>query len=267
LPPGAVSVAAGVLLLPVGTRLGAPQLAALAAAGVATISCHRRPTVVVLTTGSELRRVGESLGPGEIYESNGLMLEVLLRQCGADVTRQAAVQDDFEAQEEAIGRALAADVAVTSGGVSVGPHDLVRAASAARGVKEVFWGVAVRPGKPVSFGVHERGLMFGLPGNPVSSLVAALLFVRTALFALQGSTDPFPPFRSGRLTADVGPAGGRDAFLRATLRSRPDGDWVSVLDGQDSHMIARAAAANALVQIPRGEHSTPAGSLVRYLDV
>ena len=146
----------------------------------------------VLTTGTELRRPGESLRPGEIYESNSAMLAAALEPAGARVEVLRPVADDVDAHRHAIAEGLDADVLVTSGGVSVGPHDLVRSVERELGVEEVFWGVAMRPGKPLSFGLRGRTLVFGLPGNPVSSLVGAFLFVRPALLALQGASAPGP---------------------------------------------------------------------------
>jgi molybdopterin molybdotransferase len=125
----------------------------------------------VLATGSELRPPGEPLQPGQIYEANSVLLAAQLASSGAVAERLSSVEDDEEAHREALGRGLEADVLVTSGGVSVGPHDLVRATLAELGVEEVFWGVSIKPGKPISFGVAGRRLVFGLPGNPVSVLV------------------------------------------------------------------------------------------------
>ena len=177
-------------MLEAGTRLGAAQIGALAAAGVPDVVCARRPRVAVLATGSELRAPGEKLEPGEIYEANGAMLEAALRAHGANVERLAPVRDDEGAHRDALARALESDVVVSSGGVSVGPHDLVRRVAAELGVEEVFWRVAVKPGKPISFGVRDATLVFGLPGNPVSTLVGFELFVRPALRALEGERDP-----------------------------------------------------------------------------
>src|SRR5439155_9192878 len=123
-----------------------------------------------------------------------------------------------DAHRAALARGLEADILVTSGGVSVGPHDLVRGVEAELGVEEVFWRVAVKPGKPVSFGVRGGTLVFGLPGNPVSSLVCFELFVRPAVLALQGVPDPRPPFRPGRLARAVRRTGNRDELLRARTR-------------------------------------------------
>src|SRR5439155_15059269 len=126
----------------------------------------------------------------------------------------------------------------TTGGVSVGVHDLVRGAAEALGVEEVFWGVSVRPGRPIAFGVRGRTLVFGLPGNPVSSLVGFELFVRPALLALQGALDPGPTFLPGRLAGAVRQNGARDSLLRARLRLGGDEVRLEPLGGQESHMIA-----------------------------
>jgi len=246
--------------------LGASQLGALAAAGVADVLCGAVPSAAVLATGTELRRPGEPLEPGEVYEANGLILETQLRSAGASVERLAAVADDEDAHREAIARGLEHDLLVTSGGVSVGPHDLVRATEAELGVEEVFWRVAVKPGKPVSFGVREGTLVFGLPGNPVSSLVAFELFVRPAVLALQGHADPLPRFEPGRLAAAMKLSPARDQLARARRRGGEDGATeLEPLRGQESHMIASAAGADALVLLPRGEGELEAGSPVRYL--
>jgi molybdopterin molybdotransferase len=252
-------------ILPAGAVLGPARVAALAAAGVDEVTCCRRPNAVVLTTGTELRPPGTLLGPGEIYESNGVMLETLLASAGARVERLGPVPDDEDAHRAALERALGGDVLVTSGGVSVGPHDLVRALERELGVEELFWGVAMRPGKPVSFGVRGRTLVFGLPGNPVSSLVGGELFVRPALLALQGAAEPGPHWQLGALAAPVRRNAARDDLVR--VRSAFDGDAVLLtpLSGQESHMIVRSAAADALALVERGDGSLPAGAPVRYL--
>jgi molybdopterin molybdotransferase len=250
-----------------GVVLGAAQLGALAAAGVAEVACAARPRAAVVTTGTELRPAGEPLGPGEVYEANGLILVTQLRSAGALSERLAVVADDEDAHREALARGLEFDVLVTSGGVSVGPHDLVRRVEAELGIEEVFWRVAVKPGKPVSFGVRGKTLVFGLPGNPVSSLVGFELFVRPALLALQGHGDPLPRFVPGRLAAAARQNDARDQLLRARMRTDSDDGAVLLepLAGQESHMIARAAGADALVLLPRGEGELAAGSTVRYL--
>jgi molybdopterin molybdotransferase len=257
-------VRAGEALLPAGTTLGAAQVGALAAVGVAEAVCARRPSVAVLSTGTELRRPGEQLGPGQIYESNSTMLAAAFEAAGAVVERLDAVADDAEAHRHALERGLECDMLVSSGGVSVGPHDLVRRVLAELGVEEVFWGVSVKPGKPLAFGVRGRTLVFGLPGNPVSSLVAVELFVRPALAALQGA-EPGPHYERARLAAPLRRNAARDELVRARTSRDEDETVVEPLAGQESHMIARAAAADALVHVPAGEGELMAGSRVRIL--
>ena len=264
--PRGGDVAAGDTVVEKGHRLGPAQLGALAAAGVAEVTCGACPRASVLTTGTELRPPGEALGPGEVYEANGLILAAQLRSAGAQVKRLAAVADEEAAHREAIARGLDSDVLVTSGGVSVGPHDLVRRIEAELGVEEVFWRVAVKPGKPISFGVRGSTLVFGLPGNPVSALVGFELFVRPAVLALQGHASPLPRFEPGRLAAAVTRHPKRDELVRARTRQIEKGArLLEPLAGQESHMIARAAAAGALVFVPRGEGELAAGELVLYL--
>ena len=258
--PG-LDVRAGDLVLAAGERLTPARLGALGAAGIARVACARRPRAAILTTGTELRRPGEPLGPGQVYEANAPMLAGGLVAAGAEVTVLDAVADDPDALRAALERGLEADVLVTSGGVSVGPHDLVRATLAELGVEEVFWRVAVKPGKPVAFGARGATLVFGLPGNPVSSLVGFELFVRPAVLALQGAREPLPVFDEAELASPLRRGPGRDELVRAEVR-----DGVAVpLPGQESHMIVRAARANALVHVPRGEGTLEAGTRVRFL--
>jgi molybdopterin molybdotransferase len=255
----------GDVVVEAGRLLGPAQLGALAAAGVAEVDCRLRPRAAVLATGSELRRPGEPLEHGQIYEANGVMLAAQLASAGAVVVSVQSVEDDAEAHRHALAAALECDLVLSSGGVSVGPHDLVRTVAAELGVAEVFWRVAVKPGKPLWFGVRGRTLVLGLPGNPVSSLVGFELFVRPALLALQGAQEPRPDFGLGVLTRSLKRNPGRDEFVRARRRSRTDAVELEPLEGQESHMIARAALADSLVHVPRGEGKLEAGAPVRFL--
>ena len=172
----------------------------------------------MLATGSELRRPGETLGPGQIYEANTTLLRVQVESAGGEVRVLPPVADERDATTSALADGLEGDVLITSGGVSMGEHDLVRPALAELGVEEIFWRVALRPGKPISFGVRGRTLVFGLPGNPVSTLVGFELFVRPALLALQQAADPGPAFLIGRLGASRRRTPERDELARARIR-------------------------------------------------
>jgi molybdopterin molybdotransferase len=259
--PRGGDVHAGDTVVDAGTRLGPAHIGALAAAGVATVVCARRPVTGVVATGSELRPPGTPLEPGEIYEANGQLLAAALASAGAEVASVQTAADDEAVHRAALEEALRHDVVLTSGGVSVGPHDLVRAVERDLGVQEVFWRVAVKPGKPVSFGTRGDTLVFGLPGNPVSALVGFELFVRPALRALEGEAEPGPRWEEGRLARTTRRNRERDELVRA--RRTPDG--LEPLGGQESHMIVRSAAADALVLVPRGAGELDAGASVRWL--
>jgi molybdopterin molybdotransferase len=263
--PRGSDIRAGEVVVERGTVLTPTRIGALAAAGVPEVRCSRRPRAAVLPTGTELRRPGEPLEPGEIYEANGLILTAQLVAAGAVVEALPAVGDEEAAHRRALEQALQADLVVTSGGVSVGPHDLVRRVEAELGVREVFWRVSVKPGKPIAFGVRGRTLVFGLPGNPVSALVGFLLFVGPAVLALQGVPEPLPRFDYGRLVGGRRRNPERDELLRARLRESADGPLLEPLSGQESHMIARSAEADALVFVARGEGELVNGQPVEYL--
>ncbi len=163
--PGGDAQVGSTLLSP-GETLTAARLGALAACGIESVVAHRVPRVTIVVTGTELRPPGEPLERGQIYESNGIMLAALIEATGASVTRLEATEDTEEAHAASLEQALASDAVVTSGGVSVGPHDLVRRVQGRLGVEEVFWGVAMRPGKPLAFGCRGGPSCSGCPGTP-----------------------------------------------------------------------------------------------------
>jgi molybdopterin molybdotransferase len=263
--PQGGDVRRGEPVLPAGARLQAGRLGALAAAGVAEVVCARRPRAAVLVTGTELRPPGAELEPGQIYEANSAVVTAQLTSAGAEAERLSPVADEPEAHREALERGLEADVLVTTGGVSVGPHDLVRGIGAELGVEEVFWRVAVKPGKPLWFGVRGNTLVFGLPGNPVSVLVSFELFVRPAVLALQGASEPRPRFGVGSLVRAVRRNAARDELLRARSVVSDGGVELDPVTGQESHMIVRAGQANALVAVEAGDGEVAAGTEVPFL--
>ena len=264
--PRGGDVRAGATVLEPGAALGPAQVGGLAAAGVAAVQCAKRPRVAILVTGSELRPPGEPLGPGEIYESNALLLASALQAAGAVPAQLGVVADDLDEHVRVLERGLLAfDVVITSGGASVGPHDLVREAQRELRVEERFWGVSVKPGKPVAFGVRRGHLVFNLPGNPVSVLVTFELFVRPALNALLGRPHPLPRLVRGRLAAPVRPNRLRHEFVRARTRYVDGTVELEPLAGQESHMVVRAAQADALVSVAPGDAELPVGAEVGYL--
>ena len=174
----------------------------------------------VLATGTELLEVGAPPEPGRIHESNRLTLRLLAERAGAEVVLHPVVPDDPAATRAAVEAALAGDVLLVSGGVSVGPHDHVKPALEAAGVEEVFWRVRLKPGKPLWFGRRGATLVFGLPGNPLSTVACFLLFVGPALRRMQGEPDAEPTCVPARLAVAARPADGRTTLLTAALGAR-----------------------------------------------
>ncbi len=254
---------AGATVLRAGTVLRAPELGAGVAAGAARVSAARRPRVTVICTGDELRAPGEPLGPGEIHNSNAPMLVALAARCGALPGPVQRLPDQRAATESALAAALErSDVVLVSGGVSVGPHDHVKPALAALEVRELFWRVALQPGKPTWFGQRDGKLVFGLPGNPVSAVVTFSLFARPALAALQGATPE--PMLHGWARLGVTVARNPDREQAVRVRLEPDGDALRAFPNgsQDSHLVSSLIGAHALAMIPAGEGELKAGSAV-----
>lgn len=256
-------IRSGTTVLEAGTTLGAAALGAAVAAGAGELTVARRPRLHVLCTGDELRAQGEPLGPGQIHNSNAPMLAALALRCGATVLATERIRDDHAATESGLARALAgADLVVVAGGVSVGPHDHVKPALASLGVQEVFWGVALQPGKPTWFGVRGRTLVFGLPGNPVSAAVTFSLFVAPALAAMQARRERAGDEREATLGEPVARNPTREQALRVRLERR-HGMLVAIPNGpQGSHIVSSLLGADALALIPAGDGELAAGAKV-----
>jgi molybdopterin molybdotransferase len=256
---------AGDVLARAGERLTLPRVSALASAGVGAVSVHRRPTVRVMVTGSELLPIGAPPEPGRIHESNGLMIALLAARAGALASETMRIPDDRAATEAAVREALDADVLVVSGGVSVGPHDHVRPAFAACGVEEVLWRVRIKPGKPLWFGRRGRTLVFGLPGNPLSAIVGASMFIVPALRRLAGERDALPALVPGRLAVDAEASDGRTTFLTSRLAPGPDGVLEATPTArQGSHMTGALGESEGFAIVPDGP-ALPAGAAVDLL--
>jgi molybdopterin molybdotransferase len=249
---------AGAVVLHAGTPLGPAELGLAVEAGRATVRVARAPRVAVLATGDELVAPGEPLRHGQLHNSNAVTLAALARDTGAELVSTSEVRDDARATREAIERALdGTDAVLLTGGVSVGPHDHVKPALSALGVEEVFWRVALRPGKPLWFGRRGAQLVFGLPCNPVSAMVCFLLFARPALRAMQGA-----PAAPPRTRAVLGAAVARQASREEAVRVRVDDGRVLPTGPQGSHQLHSMLGAQALAIVPRGEGEMPAGAEV-----
>ena len=253
----------GQLVLTAGTRIGGIELAAAIGAGHGELACHRRPRVAVLGTGDELRDPGTRLAPGQIHDSNSIALAGLVHLAGATVVRRERLPDDPAAIRRGLEHGLAeADLVVVTGGVSVGPHDHVKAAFAALGVEEAFWGVAVRPGRPTWFGQRDGVLVLGLPGSPVAAAVVFILLGRPVLAALAGTAGSGARERA-RLARPVARHPGRTEAVRVRLRNLPGRGLTAEPSGPPgSHLTSSLIGVDGLGLIPAGRGEIPAGGEV-----
>jgi molybdenum cofactor synthesis domain-containing protein len=269
----------GDVLAEPGTPIGAAAIALIAGAGVAALDVHRRPRVAVLATGDEIRDADEPLGPAGIPDSNGPSLRALATAAGADVVDLGIARDVLGDVLARLRRGLGAgaDIIVLSGGVSVGPFDVVKTAIETIGSVDL-WRVAVQPGKPFAFGTAERPgggppvLIVGLPGNPVSSAVTFELFVRPAIRRMGGRHDLLRPVDRAVLDEPVSKSEGRRAFIRVIADRDTEGAPVRDAEGrvhvrlaggatgQGSHVISALALADALAIIPEDVPGLPAGA-------
>jgi len=247
--------AAGDKLLPAGTRMGPAQIALALAGGCARLAVHARPSVVVIDSGDELAADPGACGVHQIPASNGAMLAAMVTPLAAAVRRVGPVPDRLDALLVALEQAAEADVIVTSGGASVGDHDLVRPALDEWGATIDFWRVAMKPGKPLLVARRARQIVLGLPGNPVSSYVTAFLFLLPLLRKLGGARFPLPRALTLPLGAALPAAGDRTEFLRGRL----DGAAAVPVGGQDSSALGALSHAELLIERPAGAAPTATG--------
>jgi len=271
---------ANAVILEEGSQVTAAAIALAAGSGAATVTVYRRPRIAVLATGDEIRAPGMPLGPAGIPDANGPGLRALVRDAGAEPVDLGIAVDRLEDVRARLARGIAeADAVVVSGGVSVGPYDVVKAAFEGAGTVEL-WRVAVQPGKPFVFGIARRPgaapdaprvLLFGLPGNPVSSFVTFELFVRPAIRRLEGHRSLFRPVDRAVLGQAVSKSSGRRAYLRvraerdaagSPIRDEQGRVRVSLAGSQGSHVMSALAAADALAVIPEVHDSLPSGAEV-----
>jgi molybdopterin molybdotransferase len=269
------------VVLAAGQEVGPATVGLVAGAGLGSIPVHRRPRVAVLTTGDEVRAAGTPLGPSGIPDANGPGLRALAAAAGAEVIDLGIARDQLDDVVARLRRGVAeADLVIVSGGVSVGPYDVVRAAFQIVGTVNL-WRVAIQPGKPFAFGTARRNdgppvLLFGLPGNPVSSYVTFEIFVRPALRRLAGHAVIFRPSEPGVLLDRVSKSAGRRAYLRVDVersaRGGParDGEGRLLVHlagarenaGQGSHVLSTLASADALAAVPEALDDVPPGTVV-----
>ena len=254
-------VRAGEVVLRRGVELRAAEIGTLAAARRARVAVTRRPIVAILSTGDELCDVDQPLDPGAIAETNSYTLAALAQQAGAEPRVLPAVRDDRAALAAAINEARRADLIVSSGGVSVGEHDHVKAVLDSLGAALTAWRVDMKPGKPVALAVLDGTPYYGLPGNPVSSMVAFTLFVRPAIRAALGCPQPIDlPHAFVRLEAALATRGERRQYLRARVRL-VDGRLVATpMPRQGSGVLSSMLGANALLVVDAGAHQFDAGA-------
>jgi molybdopterin molybdotransferase len=255
-------VEAGGIVIERGTVLRPQEIGLVTSLGVWQLEVHRCPRVALLSTGDEVAEPGTPRRPGQIYDSNRFTLRGSIEQCGGEVLDLGIVPD---VREELVARlreaATMADVVMTSGGVSVGVYDLVKGVLAELGTVD-FWQVAMQPGRPLAFGRLGTTTFFGLPGNPVASLLAFMLFVRPALYQLAGRRRLFPPTWQARALEGLRKKTGRREFKRGILAFR-DGGWeVRTTGPQGSGILSSMVAGNCLIVLEEDRGDVAAGELV-----
>ncbi len=254
----------GSIVVPIGSRLRPAEIGMAATVGRAEVLAHPKPRVAVISTGDELVEPGLALKRGQIYNSNAYAIAAQVADAGGVVTQRLHARDTPASLREAFDSCAGADVLITSGGVSVGDFDYVKAVFAERGTVD-FWKVAIRPGKPLTFGQWGQTLFFGLPGNPASSMVTFELFVRPALRKLAGQEQLTRREVKAVLTEDAGHTPGRQSYQRAVV-SGQDGDYaVHTAGAQGSGMLRPLVLANALLVLPADTAFFPAGTEVTVI--
>lgn len=240
------------------------DLALIAAMNVDRIAVARRPRVAIIAGGDELVPPGTAPGPGQIVSSNDIAIAAIARQAGAIADCLPIAEDTLESLLDRFTLAANADLIVTIGGASVGDHDLIGRITEQIGMKRAFYKIAMRPGKPLIAGSIAGSAMLGLPGNPVSAIVCAELFMRPLLRSMQGLPAD-TRVQEGRLGRDLSPEGDRQHYLRASLRRQGADDIVTPLGDQDSARLGLLAEADALLIRPAGDPARKAGDPVRFI--
>ena len=246
-------------------RLRPADLALLASMNVARVTVARRPVVAIIPTGDELVQPGETPRDDQIIASNGVALKAMAEAAGAAVRLLPIARDNVAALGTVLGLAEGADLIVTIGGASVGDHDLVARVAGDMGFAPAFHKIAMRPGKPLMAGRFGDGLLMGLPGNPVSSVACAILFLLPLIRAMQGDPAPLPKPHRATLAIDTGPTGPRTHYMRARLDPCDGLPRITPFDRQDSALLSVLAEADALLIRPLGDGPRRAGETVDFL--
>ena len=255
-------VKTGELVISKGTVLRAAEIGMLAALGRSYVSVHQRPVVAVVSTGDELAEVDETPGPGKIVNSNGYSLAALVLEAGGIPLQVGIARDNREDLLAKFHAASRADIVISSGGVSVGDYDLVKDIMAEIGSRIQFWRVAMRPGRPLAFGLLEGKPLFGLPGNPVSSMVSFEQFIRPSILKMRGYPGIYRRAVRAEMTEGYKKKQGLKYFLRARVELR-DGKYVAALTGeQGSGILKSMVLANGLVVLPEDTTSVKPGDEV-----
>jgi len=247
----------GQKILGKGDRIVATKLALLASQGFAQVSVAGEVRAAIISTGNELAKPGEKIESGQIYDSNSVLLQSLLKRSSAAAASVENCSDDGDSLRAAMQRAAGNEILIVSGGVSVGEHDLVQKTLRDLGATIDIWRVAIKPGKPFLFGQLGRCFVFGLPGNPVSAFITFLQFVRPAILKMMGATDVDLPKMPAKLTVDLTNDGDRAHYLRGKLEN---GNFAPI-GRQESHALFGLSQSNALLRVGTGE-SFKAGEIV-----
>lgn len=249
-------------------RLGPNDLALLAAMNVPQLTVRRRPVVAIIATGDELVMPGEEPGPDQIIASNSFAIKALVEQAGGEARLLPIARDTEASLRTVFDLAQGADMLVTIGGASVGDHDVVARLAESMGLERAFYKIAMRPGKPLMAGRFRGVPMLGLPGNPVSAIVCAHLFLLPLVRAILGDPNPAPSPRRATLGCDVAPTGPRTHYMRAMTQPGPDGlPVITPFDRQDSALLTVLCAADALLIRPLDDTARRSGEVVEYLPI
>jgi len=256
-------IQSGSRVLERGRKIRPQEIGVLASLGERFVNVYRIPAVALLTTGSEIVDIGDRLTEGKIYDSNRYALAALVAQCGCEAETLGRVDDDPVKLREKILAGLRADVLITSGGVSAGNYDLVIDVLKECGVEIKFWKVNIKPGMPLVFGMHESTAIFGLPGNPVSSVVTFLEFVRPALSLMMGETEFSPPLRlHALLEEEIKKSDGKRHFVRGIMKNHNNSLVVRTTGSQLSNVLTSLTRANCLIVLPETKEHFSIGEQV-----